>query len=72
MLIVGISCGEDLGAVWTGVSGQVGQVLGLHVVLEGGEAAAVLGDAALSALVLARAQLGYPLPDHVADSFPLV
>ena len=50
-------------------------MLGLHVVLEGGEAAAVLGDAALGALVLAqlaRAQLGDPLPDHVADSFPLV
>ena len=72
MLIVGIRCGEDFGAVRTGVGGQVGQVLGLHVVLEGGEAAAVLGDAALGALVLARAQLGDPLPDHVADSFPLV
>ena len=47
-------------------------MLGLHVVLEGGEAAAVLGDATLGALVLARAQLGDPLPDHVADSFPLV
>ena len=72
MLIVCIGCGEHLGAVGTRVGGQVGQVSGLHVVLEGGQAAAGLGEAALRALVLARPQLGDPLPDHGADNFPLV
>ena len=72
MLIVGISCGEDLGAVWTGVGGQVGQVLGLHVVLECGEAAAGLDDAALCALILTRPELDNPLPDQAAYNFPLV
>ena len=72
MLIVGIRCGEDFRAVRTGVCGEVGQVLGLHVVLECGEAAAGLDYAALCALILTRPELDNPLPDQAAYNFPLV
>ena len=72
MLIVGIRCGEDFRAVRTCVGGEVGQVLGLHVVLERGEAAAGLDDAALCALILTRPELDNPFPDQAAYNFPLV
>ena len=70
--VVSIWRGENFGTVGTGVGGEVGEMPGLHVVLEGSEAGAGLGEAALGALILPRPQLGDPLPDQIADQLPLV
>ena len=65
MLVVRVGRCHGLVAVLAGVGGHVGQVLVLHVVLQGGQARAGLDEAALRALVGPRPQLRDPRPDHV-------
>ena len=72
MLVVRVGGCHGFVTVVAGGGGHVGQVLVLHVVLQGGQARAGLDEAALRALVGPRPQLRDPRPDHVRHQLLVV
>ena len=72
MLVVRVGGCHGFVTVLAAVGSHVGQVLVLHVVLQGGEARAGLDEAALRALVGPRPQLRDPRPDHVRHQLLVV
>ena len=72
MLVVRVGGCHGFVTVVAGVGGHVGQVLVLHVVLQGGQARAGLDEAAVRALVGPRPQLRDPRPDHVRHQLLVV
>ena len=72
MLAEGICSIADLITVLAMIAGSVGQMFGLYVILERGEATASLREAALTALIGPSPQLDDSLPDHVTDLDKLI
>ena len=72
MLSKRISSIADFITVLAVVAGSVREMLGLNVILERGQTAAGLDEAALTALIGASPQLDDSLPDHVTDLDQLI